>query len=105
MMPTVVKKRSVVVAGHRTSVSLERAFWEALRDLSQLHSKTINQLVSEIDAARDGNLSSAIRVYILGQARAGILPRTADGAAAAVAGDGAAAPEADKSDATVTAAG
>ncbi len=105
MMPTVVKKRSVVVAGHRTSVSLERAFWEALRDLSQLQSKTINQLVSEIDAARDGNLSSAIRVYILGQARAGTLPRTADGTAAAVAGEGGAAPEADKSEISVTAAG
>lgn len=83
MKPTVVKKRSVVVAGHRTSVSLERAFWEALRDLSQLQSKTINQLVSEIDSNRDGNLSSAIRVHILGQARAGILPRPVDGAAPA----------------------
>lgn len=102
MMPTVVKKRSVVVAGHRTSVSLERAFWEALRDLSQLQSKTINQLVSEIDASRDGNLSSAIRVYILGQARAGTLPRPLDGAA--VPADGSVAPEADQPESGVTAA-
>lgn len=103
MMPTVVKKRSVVVAGHRTSVSLERAFWEALRDLSQLHSKTINQLVSEIDASRDGNLSSAIRVHILGQARAGVLPRPLDGTAPPV--DGAAVAETGQAEAEVSAAG
>ncbi|MBN9530730.1 MAG: ribbon-helix-helix domain-containing protein [Alphaproteobacteria bacterium] len=103
MMPTVVKKRSVVVAGHRTSVSLERAFWEALRDLSQLQSKTINQLVSEIDVSRDGNLSSAIRVYILGQARAGVLPRPLDGAG--TPGDGVAAPEVEQGEAAAPAAG
>ncbi len=102
MMPTVVKKRSVVVAGHRTSVSLERAFWEALRDLSQLQSKTINQLVSEIDSSRDGNLSSAIRVYILGQARAGILPRALDGGTAPA--DGAVAPEAEQASSPVVTA-
>ena len=105
MVPTVVKKRSVVVAGHRTSVSLERAFWEALRDLSQLQSKTINQLVSEIDASRDGNLSSAIRVYILGQARGGILPRPLDGGATGPADGAAVASEAaDQSETGATAA-
>lgn len=103
MMPTVVKKRSVVVAGHRTSVSLERAFWEALRDLSQLQSKTINQLVSEIDVSRDGNLSSAIRVYILGQARAGVLPRPLDGAG--TPSDGVSAPEIEQGEAPAQAAG
>jgi len=64
-MPTSVKKRSVVVAGHRTSVSLERAFWDALRVIAARRKTTINQLVSEIDAARSGNLSSAIRVFVL----------------------------------------
>lgn len=64
-MPTTVKKRSVVVSGHRTSISLERAFWEALREIAAQRDLTINQLVSEIDAARSGNLSSAIRVFIL----------------------------------------
>lgn len=64
-MPTTVKKRSVVVSGHRTSISLERAFWEALREIAAQRDVTINQLVSEIDAARSGNLSSAIRVFIL----------------------------------------
>lgn len=73
-MPTTVKKRSVVVGGHRTSISLERAFWKALRQLAIIEGKTINQMVSEIDAERSGNLSSAIRVYILARARKGELP-------------------------------
>jgi predicted DNA-binding ribbon-helix-helix protein len=72
-MPTAVKKRSVVVAGHRTSVSLERAFWDSLREIAAVEGKTINQLVSEIDARRSGNLSSTIRVYILTRVRAGAL--------------------------------
>lgn len=68
-----VAKRSVVVAGHRTSISLERGFWDALRELAQAESKTINQLVSEIDQGRTGNLSSAIRVHVLDAARKGRL--------------------------------
>ena len=75
-MPTTVKKRSVVVAGHRTSVSLELAFWEALRELAAARGRTINQLVSEIDSGRTGNLSSAIRVYVLNALRQGLLPAT-----------------------------
>lgn len=74
-MPTSVKKRSVIVAGHRTSVSLERAFWDALRELAALDGKTINQLVTEIDQGRAGNLSSAIRVEVLTACRAGRLER------------------------------
>lgn len=76
-MPTSVKKRSVVVAGHSTSVSLEMAFWDALRDVAAIDRKTINQLVSDIDQGRSGNLSSAIRVYILNCARSGRLPAPA----------------------------
>lgn len=72
-MPTTVKKRSVVVGGHRTSISLEQAFWGALQTLAAQQDKTINQMVSDIDAARMGNLSSAIRVWILEQARQGRL--------------------------------
>ncbi|MCW5732304.1 MAG: ribbon-helix-helix domain-containing protein [Alphaproteobacteria bacterium] len=64
-MPTVVRKRSVVVAGHRTSVSLESAFWEALREIALAEGKTLNQMVSDIDRERTGNLSSAIRVFVL----------------------------------------
>lgn len=72
-MPTTVKKRSVVVGGHRTSISLEQAFWGALQTLAVQENKTINQMVSDIDAARMGNLSSAIRVWVLEQARRGRL--------------------------------
>ncbi len=72
-MATQVAKRSVVVAGHRTSISLERGFWDALRELALAENKTINQLVSEVDHGRTGNLSSAIRVYVLDAARNGRL--------------------------------
>ena len=60
-----MKKRSVVLAGHRTSVSLENAFWEALKTIAGNRNSTVNQLVTEIDKQRNGNLSSAIRVYVL----------------------------------------
>ena len=60
-----MKKRSVVITGHRTSVSLENAFWDALKLLAGRKNFTVNQLVTEIDKQRDGNLSSAIRVYVL----------------------------------------
>lgn len=63
--PGAMKKRSVVIAGHRTSVSLENAFWSALKVLATQRALTVNQLVTEIDRQRDGNLSSAIRVYVL----------------------------------------
>ena len=60
-----MKKRSVVISGHRTSVSLENAFWYALKEIATRNEQTVNQLVSEIDDGRTGNLSSAIRVYVL----------------------------------------
>jgi predicted DNA-binding ribbon-helix-helix protein len=60
-----IVKRSVVVDGHRTSVSLEPAFWEALKEIAQRRGLSINKLIAEIDRDRAGNLSSAIRVYIL----------------------------------------
>ena len=59
-----MKKRSVVISGHRTSVSLENAFWYALKGIATRNEQTVNQLISEIDAGRTGNLSSAIRVYV-----------------------------------------
>jgi predicted DNA-binding ribbon-helix-helix protein len=76
-MPTTIKKRSVVVAGHRTSVSLEMAFWQALREIAATERKTINQLVSEIDDQRSGNLSSAIRVFVLNRWRQPTAPNSA----------------------------
>ncbi|MGP1395606.1 MAG: ribbon-helix-helix domain-containing protein [Inquilinaceae bacterium] len=62
---SVIRKRSVTIAGHGTSVSLETAFWAALRDLAAARGLSLNALISEIDAGRRGNLSSAIRVHVL----------------------------------------
>ena len=59
-------KRSLTIAGHRTSLSLEQEFWDELKKIAGQERKTIATLVSEIDAARgERNLSSAIRVWIL----------------------------------------
>ena len=59
-------KHSVVIAGHRTSVSLEGEFWEALQALAQSNSRSVNAEISAIDAGRGHqNLSSAIRLAIL----------------------------------------
>ncbi len=58
-------KRSVVISGHQTSVSLEKPFWEALNKIAIDRSLSINRLISEIDREREGNLSSALRVYVL----------------------------------------
>lgn len=71
--PGPVLKRSVLVSGHRTSISLERAYWEALAEIARAEDLSLNQLVSAIDAGRGGNLSSAVRVHVLRwfKARAG----------------------------------
>lgn len=58
-------KRSVTIAGHRTSVSLEAAFWSALGDIAQARGVSLNRLIAEIDRERRGNLSSALRVFVL----------------------------------------
>ena len=60
-----VRKRSVMLAGHHTSVSLEDAFWQALKQIADARGRSINRLITEIDARRRGNLSSAIRVFVL----------------------------------------
>jgi predicted DNA-binding ribbon-helix-helix protein len=77
-MATQIKKRSVVLAGHRTSISLEAEFWSALRIVATRRRTSVNALVAEIDAARDavrpGNLSSALRVFVLECCRRGELP-------------------------------
>lgn len=64
-MPEGLKKRSVDIDGHRTSVSIEAPFWDALRAIADKRRLSVNQLIAEIDKDRAGNLSSAIRVYIL----------------------------------------
>jgi len=61
-------KRSISIDGHRTSVSLEDAFWQELTDLAQTRQLSLNALVTEIDQAHGGqkkNLSSALRLYVL----------------------------------------
>ena len=58
-------KRSVLIAGHRTSVSLEPEFWDALKEAAASAGRSINDLVTEIDRDRTTNLSSALRVYLL----------------------------------------
>jgi predicted DNA-binding ribbon-helix-helix protein len=67
-----IVKRSVSIAGHRTSISLEAPFWDALREIAETRGMPLQALVGRIDAERDGqNLSSAIRVFVLGSARGG----------------------------------
>jgi predicted DNA-binding ribbon-helix-helix protein len=67
-----VVKRSVAVAGHRTSVSLEEPFWEALREIADRRGISVQALIGRIDAERgEQNLSSAIRVFVLGVVREG----------------------------------
>ncbi len=66
-------KRSLTLQGHRTSVSLEAAFWAEFRRLAAARGKSVNRLAAEIDARRTppGSLASAIRVYVLQAAKAG----------------------------------
>jgi predicted DNA-binding ribbon-helix-helix protein len=65
-MKSHVAKRSLVVAGHKTSVSLEGPFWSSLKEIADLRNMTLSELVSEIDGNRQqGNLSSAIRLFVL----------------------------------------
>jgi predicted DNA-binding ribbon-helix-helix protein len=64
-------KRSVRIAGHPTSISLEPEFWAELTRIAGERSLSINALVTEIDARRTANLSSALRVFVLNDLRAG----------------------------------
>jgi predicted DNA-binding ribbon-helix-helix protein len=65
-MKSPVIKRSVVIAGHQSSVSVEADFWNCLRDITKQRHETLSQLIASIDADRQhANLSSAIRLYVL----------------------------------------
>lgn len=66
-------KRSVRISGHPTSISIEPAFWDALREIAALRQLSVSALIATIDAGRDGNLSSAIRVFVLDSCRNGEL--------------------------------
>jgi len=62
-------KRSVTIAGHATSVSLEAVFWEELRRIAREEDLSLNALVARVDESRRGNLSSALRVFVLERLR------------------------------------
>jgi predicted DNA-binding ribbon-helix-helix protein len=65
-MKSPVVKRSIVIAGHKTSVSLEDAFWKGLKEIASGRDATLSELVASIDANRQhGNLSSALRLFVL----------------------------------------
>jgi predicted DNA-binding ribbon-helix-helix protein len=65
-MKSLVVKRSVVIAGHRTSISLEDAFWNDLKEIAALRKMGLSELIGTIDTQRDhANLSSAIRLFVL----------------------------------------
>jgi predicted DNA-binding ribbon-helix-helix protein len=77
-MKSLVIKRSIVIGGHKTSVSLEDAFWKGLKEIASGRNLTLSELVSSIDSDRStGNLSSAIRLFVLDYYRA--LINAADG--------------------------
>ena len=65
-METSVVKRSIVVRGHKTSVSLEDPFWDSVKEIAGLKGMTLAEFVSQIDTGRErSNLSSAIRLFVL----------------------------------------
>jgi len=65
-MKSTVVKRSIMLAGHKTSVSLEDPFWEGLKEIAKDQRKTLSDLVGSIDTNREhGNLSSALRLFVL----------------------------------------
>ena len=76
-MKSPVVKRSIVIAGHKTSVSLEDAFWKGLKEIARGRDLTLSDMVAAIDSERaQGNLSSALRLFVLDHYRAQISTET-----------------------------
>lgn len=67
--PKDIRKHSVNLGGHKTSISLENIFWDHIKNLAADRGLTVNQLLTEIDLDRTGNLSSAARVFVLENVR------------------------------------
>jgi predicted DNA-binding ribbon-helix-helix protein len=87
VMKSLVVKRSVVLAGHKTSVSLEDAFWKSLKEIAGYRHTTLSSLLATIDSERQhGNLSSAIRLFVLGFYREQLDNRVAREAAQSMMG-------------------
>ena len=75
-MKSLIVKRSVVLGGHKTSVSLEDAFWKSLKEIAASGKMTVSELLTAIDSGRHhGNLSSAIRLFVLNFYREQLLHR------------------------------
>jgi predicted DNA-binding ribbon-helix-helix protein len=85
-MKSPVVKRSIVVAGHKTSVSLEDAFWEGLKDIAKARRVKLSDLVGSIDTDREhGNLSSALRLFVLDHYKAAAASHLTDSRPSAIA--------------------
>ena len=73
-------KRSVVISGHKTSVSAEAAFWNSLKDIAASQGRGLSDLVADIDKTRQaGNLSSAIRLFVLAHFQKRAVAATTEG--------------------------
>jgi predicted DNA-binding ribbon-helix-helix protein len=75
-MKSSIIKRSVMIDGHKTSVSLEDSFWSGLKEIAQFERATLSELLAKIDGKRErGNLSSAIRLFVLDRVRTNAMLR------------------------------
>lgn len=89
-MKSLVIKRSIVIAGHKTGVSLEDPFWSELKDIAERQRVTLSTMVGDIDTQRrQGNLSSAIRLFVLDKVRTQTPHYAGNGVAAVNADHGA----------------
>lgn len=85
-MRSVVAKRSIVIDKHKTSVSLEDEFWQGLKEIAAERHLTLSELVSDIDGLRrEGNLSSALRLFVLSRYRDAAI--TADAGAVSISSE------------------
>jgi predicted DNA-binding ribbon-helix-helix protein len=79
-MKSPIVKRSIVIGGHKTSVSLEDAFWRGLKEIARAQRVTLSKMVADIDKARSqSNLSSAIRLFVLDRLRNPVVKIAPDG--------------------------
>jgi predicted DNA-binding ribbon-helix-helix protein len=84
-MKSPIVKRSVVLAGHKTSVSLEDAFWRGLKAIATTRRMTLSDLIGKIDVDREqGNLSSALRLFVLNHYKAGAASHLSDSRPSAI---------------------
>ena len=61
----IIQKHSVTIAGHRTSVTMEKPFWDSLKEIAAEQGQSVNALIAKVDRQNSGNLSSALRVFVL----------------------------------------